>query len=64
MIRPAIVNFGDGITWDDVIETEHPDSITLDSTVLSFERFYGEPRDGRLHIQGGVHVDPLILGNT
>lgn len=69
MVQPAIVNFGEGITWGDVIETEHPDSITLDDTVLNFERFYGEPRistkgGGKLHIQGGVHVDPLILGNT
>lgn len=69
MVQPAIVNFGEGITWGDVIETERPDSITLDDTVLNFERFYGEPRisikgEGKLHIQGGVHVDPLILGNT
>ena len=34
MVHPAIVNFGEGITWDDVIETEHPDSIVLDDTVL------------------------------
>lgn len=69
MVHPAIVNFGEGITWDDVIETEHPDSIVLDDTVLGFERFYGEPRistkgAGKLLIQGGVHVDPLILSNT
>ena len=69
MVQPAIVNFGEGITWDDVIETKHPDSITLDDTVLNFERFYGEPRistkgAGKLLIQGGVHVDPLILSNT
>lgn len=69
MVQPAIVNFGEGITWGDVIETKHPDSITLDDTVLNFERFYGEPRisikeEGKLLIQGGVHVDPLILSNT
>lgn len=69
MVHPAIVNFGEGITWDDVIETEHPNSIALDDTVLNFERFYGEPRisikeEGKLLIQGGVHVDPLILSNT
>ena len=69
MTHPAIVNFGEGITWGDVIETEYPDSITLDDTVLDFERFYGEPRistkgEGVLHIHGGVHIDPLILSNT
>lgn len=69
MVHSAIANFGEDITWDDVIETEHPDSITLDDTVLNFERFYSEPRistkgEGKLLIQGGVHVDPLILSNT
>lgn len=69
MTRPAIVNFGEGATWGDVIETEHPDSISLDDTVLNFEYCYDKPRiiakgECNLHIQGGVHIDPFIVCNT
>lgn len=69
MTRPAIVNFGEGATWGDVIETEHPDSIALDDAVLNFEYCYDKPRiitkgERKLHIQGGVHIDPFIVCNT
>lgn len=69
MIRPATVYCGGGNTWGAIVKTERPDSIALDDTVLNFECYYDEPRiitkgEGKLRIQGGVHVEPLIVCNA
>lgn len=65
MTQPATINLVDGITWDDVIDIENPEALTLDVTTLSFTRTNGEPQilvkgGGKVHIQGGVHVNPRI----
>lgn len=69
MTQPATINFADGITWDDVIDIENPDAFTLDGATLSITRARDEPQilvkgDGKVHIQGGVHVNPCIRAGT
>ena len=58
MTLPATVNLADGITWDDVIDVENPDALTLEGTALSFTQARDKPQilvkgDGKVHIQGG-----------
>ncbi len=65
MTQPATVNLADGITWDDVMDIENPDSLTLEGTTLSFTQVRDDSQilvkgNGKVHIQGGVHVNPRI----
>lgn len=65
MTLPATVNLADGITWDDVIDVENPDALTLEGTTLSFTQVRDDSQilvkgNGKVHIQGGVHVNPRI----
>lgn len=65
MTQPATINLADGITWDDVIDIENPDALTLEGTTLSFTQARDKLQiqvkgDGKVHIQGGVHVNPCI----
>ena len=65
MTQPATVNLADGIKWDDVMDIENPDSLTLEGTTLSFTQVRDDSQilvkgNGKVHIQGGVHVNPRI----
>lgn len=65
MTQTNTINLADGITWDDVIDIENPDAFTVEGTTICFTRASDKPQiqvkgDSKVHIQGGVHVNPRI----